>query len=465
MTIDNDVPELLIVGARTQLGQGWANNEHRLVALDKMTRQPIEVNWSYEDSPEDIVTAVAFTDTRPDQRLLANSSKYIRGSLINKSNIGGNASSFAAIMDNGKVVAWGFNGEAGITPTSTFNHDVIKVYGGIEITSIGINNEKKIFSWSKTSNDSIPLEISALNDIVVAKTFNSYGYNTRVFLALRENKQIVQWEDGNWPWPLPLNIAEMKDIVAIEASDGAFAAIKENGHLIASGDPAYGGELPAHLQDVSDACAIFANNKAFVSLHQSGKVSAWGDENHGGTLPSDIAILNDIISVHPYYHGFVALRENHSIVEWGSTENDYMKIPPEISSKTDILDVQIALNGSGAILLPEGKVAHWGATKDNSHYIPLPDNVDNVVSLCAAPDAFAVIKRDGTVIAWGHPDQGGNISPVADELYNIRAIYSSTYGFCAIRDDGQIITWGDNEREVNVYAIPPELQNNLTYAW
>lgn len=450
--------DLKIMGGRTQVGMAWANNERKLVALDKNTLEPVVVDWCYEDAPDDIFTGSMFADTKPTKRLLVNSELYVRGSLVNISNIGGASSSFAAIQDNGKVVAWGHPVEADATPTSDRNHDVKVVYGSFD-TSVGINNLNQIFVWGKTSDDPIPDDVAALNDVSVVKGLTTWSDEQRAFLALRENKQIVQWSDPDYQWPMPEHIAEMADFIAIEATDGAFAAIKENGHIVAWGDPLKGGELPENLNDISDAKRIFGNDSVFIVLHESGKISAWGNSEKGGALPEDIAILNDIINVYPYNGGFLAQRANNMIVEWGWYPN---VIPPEIATRTDIIDVQMGADHSGAVLLPEGKVYSWGSFS-NPYFVQQPDDLTGVILICASPDCMAALKNDGSVVAWGHPDQGGDTSPVANELYDIRAIYSSTYGFCALRNDGKVIVWGEYGGDMS--NVPPELQNNITYAW
>ena len=455
-TIENF--DLKIMGGRTQVGMSWANNERKLVALDKNTLEPVVVDWCYEDAPGVKFTGSIFADTKPTKRLLVNSELYVRGSLVNISNVGGAGSSFAAIQDNGKVVAWGLPGEADSTPTNERNHDVRVVYGS-EDTSVGINNLNQIFVWGKTSDDPIPNDVAALNDVSVVKCLTSGSDGKRAFIALRENKQIVQWSDPGYQWPMPTHIAEMTDFVAIEATNGAFAAIKENGHIVAWGDPLKGGELPEHLNDISDAKRIFGNSAVFIVLHKSGKISAWGNSEKGGTLPENIANLDDIINVYPYYSGFAAQRVNNMLVEWGGNKDI---VPPEIATRTDIIDVQMGENHTGAVLLPEGKVYSWGEFS-NPYFVQQPDDLTGVIHICASADCMAALKNDGSIVAWGHPDQGGDTTPVASELYDIRAIYGSTFGFCALRNDGKVIVWGEYGGDMS--NVPPELQNNITYAW
>jgi len=460
MENSNESFDLKIMGARTQTGMSWANNEHKLVALDKNTLEPVVVAWSYEDAPEEKTITSIFTDTKPSKRLLANSELYVRGSLVNISNVGGAGASFAAIQDNEKVVAWGLAGQGGATPTSDRNHDVKVVYGS-EDTSIGINNNKQIFVWGRTSDDPIPENIAALNDVSVVKAFTSWDTPSyRVFLALRENKQVAQWGDEGWPWPMPEHVAEMKDIVAIEATDGAFAVIRENGHVVAWGDPAYGGSMPETLNDISDAIKIVANNSVFIVQHESGKISAWGDEEDGANIPEDIANLTDIQLIRPCYRGFMALRKNGMVVSWHSDSE--MLVPEQFATRTDFIDIQVGTEYPIAVLSKDGRVDGWGLST-NSDVIQMPSGLNEVVALTSGNATIAALKRDGSVVAWGHPDQGGNTSPVANELYDIRAIYSSTYGFCALRNDGKVIVWGEYGGDMS--NVPPELQNNITYAW
>lgn len=455
------IRDLKVMGARTQLGQGYCDATHKLVALDKETLQPVSVDWWYEDEAAPCFTGSVFTDTRPNVRLLANSDVYRYGDVINISNIGGSMSALAAIKNDGTVVAWGLPKNGGTSPTSERNHDVNAVYGGLD-ASAAVNKNGQVFTWSVDDNNPLPDEVASLNDIVdikVAQYSDDNGNYT--YLALRANNQVVQWTDGASHHDFPTDIAERKDFIAIQATDYAFSGITTNGHVLAWGDASYGGELPAHLKEINDVISIFSNNQAFVALRANGSIFSWGAASYGAELPEEIAGLNDIISVYNTNSTFIALRGNGSVVFWG--ENRYLeKLPDDIASLTNIIDVQGSVNGSYAFLTSEGKVYCWGAV--TKYDIKMPSDLSDVVSLSACWGAYAALRRDGTVVAWGNSQEGGDTTPVIDELYNIRAIYAGGYRFIALRDDDYAFEWGEEER-ADISKMPEDLQGNITYSF
>ena len=141
------IRDLKVMGARTQLGSGWASATHKLVALDKETLQPVSVDWWYEDESAPRFTGPVFTDTRPNVRLLANSDVYRLGDVINISNFGGSGSALAAIKNDGTVVAWGMLENGGTSPVSDRNHDVRSIFGGMD-SSAAVNANGQVFTWS-----------------------------------------------------------------------------------------------------------------------------------------------------------------------------------------------------------------------------------------------------------------------------------------------------------------------------
>ncbi|MCW4753448.1 hypothetical protein ACOTW9_07685 [Enterobacter cloacae complex sp. IR5378] len=459
--LTSDIRDLKVMGARTQSGSCWASATHKLVALDKETLQPVSVDWWYEDETTSRFTGPVFTDTRPDVRLLANSDVYRLGDVINISNFGGSGSALAVIKNDGTVEAWGMPQNGGTSPTSDRNHNVRAVYGGWDV-SAAVNANGQVFTWSVDDDNPLPDNVAALDDIVdikVAQYFTDQGNYT--YLALRANNQVVQWTDGTSHNDFPADIAERKDLIAIQTTEYAFAGITQNGHVITWGDAAYGGELPVHLKEVNDVITLYSNVGAFVALRASGSIFSWGSTRYGAVIPDNIASLTDIVSVHCTSSTFIALRQNGSVVFWGQ-DYSLVELPEEIASLTNIIDVQGAANSSYAFLTSEGKVYCWGSA---THFEKkMPADLSDVVSLSAGWGAFAALRRDGSVVAWGHPGEGGDTTPVANELYDIRAIYACGYRFCALRNDGRLFEWGEEAR-TDITKMPADLQGNVTYSF
>ncbi|MEB7918078.1 RCC1 domain-containing protein [Enterobacter mori] len=452
---------LRVMGARTQFGQGYTKNAvHKMVALDEETLQPVSVDWSYEDEPTVRFTGAIFTDTKPNKRLLAVSDVYRQGEIINISNFGGAGSALAAIKNDGTVVAWGIPDCGGTSPTSDRNHNVNAIYGGMDV-SAAVNGNGQVFTWSVDDNNPLPDNIAALNDIIDIKV-TQYGDDegNYTYLALRANNQVVQWTDGISHNDFPQDIAERKDFFAIQTNEYAFAAITSNGHVVTWGDASYGGELPEHLKSINDVATLYANEGAFVALRKSGSIFAWGNANYGAEIPDSIADLTDIVSIYCTSSTFIALRQTGSVVFWGD-DSSLEILPQEIANLTNIVDVQGAINGSYAFLTSEGKVYCWGAATVSDK--KMPEDLSGVVSLTAAWNSFAALRRDGSVVAWGLSDEGGDTTPVEHELYNIRAIYAAGYRFCALRDDGHLFEWGEESR-TDISKMPADIQGQVSYS-
>ncbi|HBL4906276.1 TPA: hypothetical protein LR286_002664 [Enterobacter hormaechei] len=449
------------MGARTQLGSGWASTTHKLVALDKETLQPVSVDWWYEDESAPRFTGPVFTDTRPNVRLLANSDVYRLGDVINISNFGGSGSALAAIKNDGTVVAWGMPDSGGTSPTSARNYKVNAIYGGWG-TSAAVNAFGQVFTWSIDDDNPLPDNVAALDDIVDIKVVE-YGteHGNYSYLALRANNQVVQWTDGASHNDFPKDIAERKDFTSIQTTEYAFAGLTQNGHVLAWGNATYGGELPVNLKEINDIVTLYSNEGAFVALRASGSLIAWGSDKYGAVIPDDIACLTDIVSIHSTSSTFIALRKNGSVVFWG--QDHYLKeLPADIAILTDIIDIQGATNSSYAFLTSGGNVYCWGYVTEFEK--KMPADLSDVVSLTSAWSAFAALRRDGSVVAWGHPGEGGDTTPVTNELYDIRAIYSCGYRFCALRNDDRLFEWGEESR-TDITKMPADLQGNVTYSF
>ncbi len=101
------------------------------------------------------------------------------------------------------------------------------------------------------------------------------------------------------------------------ASNGASAMLLPNGRVIAWGDERYGGQIPLEIAQLQDIVSISATRSSFAALRANRSVVAWGFKDRGGEVPSEIAELQDIVSLSATGGAFTALRTNRSVVTWG----------------------------------------------------------------------------------------------------------------------------------------------------
>ena len=174
-----------------------------------------------------------------------------------------NYSAFAAIKNDGSVVAWGKSDFGGTAPNN-------------------ITNVKQIFSS---------------------------GF---AFAALKNDGSVVSWgtTDGN---NSPINTPNMTNVKTISSTESAFAALTNDGKVIAWGNADKGGSVSS-LTDVKE---IYSNNYAFAALKNDGSVVTWGDLNSGGSsLDVDLTHVDKIFST---IDAFAALKTDGSVVAWGAS--------------------------------------------------------------------------------------------------------------------------------------------------
>ncbi|MCX7076158.1 MAG: hypothetical protein NTZ45_05245, partial [Methylococcales bacterium] len=153
-----------------------------------------------------------------------------------------NYSAFAAIKNDGSVVAWGNSDFGGTAPNN-------------------ITNVKQIFSS---------------------------GF---AFAALKNDGSVVSWgTDGN---NSPINTPNMTNVKTISSTESAFAALTNDGKVVDWGNTVN----DAVVSSLTNVKEIYANNYAFAALKNDGSVVTWGDSNSGGSsLDVDLTHVDKIFS-------------------------------------------------------------------------------------------------------------------------------------------------------------------------
>ncbi|QDZ41657.1 S8 family serine peptidase (plasmid) [Euhalothece natronophila Z-M001] len=304
---------------------------------------------------------------------------------------------FAALKEDGSVVAWGHRrGGGDLTGEdqgSLHEHDRATGVPGEEL-----NNVQEIFS---TSN---------------------------AFAALKEDSSVVTWGHSRYGGNSSEAIGgELNNVQEIFSTEGAFAALKQDGSVVTWGDSWLGGDLSEEREEVTgvpdgelnNVQDIFSTRKAFAALKEDGSVVTWGDSRRGGDLignedvyPPAIGVpggeLNNVQEIFSTYEAFAALKEDGSVVAWG-----------DASRGGDLTGEE----ADRAIGVPGGEL-------------------NNVQEIFSNQRAFAALKEDGSVVAWGHRSGGADLtgedggSGLPDgELNNPQNIYPGGNAFAAIVDD------------------------------
>ena len=462
--LTSDESAFIVRGSRSNYKASGQLSHGRLVALDAVTLQPVNVNWQYDNG---IAGGVGsdFLDTQPQETLIVTLPGNISLSL-NPANILGNgewtdistsAGAFVARLNDETCVGWGVSSYGGMTPDLTLNFNIAS-FSATFYAFTALRKNQSIFAWGlPTEGGEIPSGLLSLSNVNEVR-------GSRGTFALRcSSYPYIQ----SWGWgteggdeinmSVPSYIAAMNNINKIIANDNAFVVINTSGQVYAWGDADAGGETSptvSTLYSVTDCCA----SRLAFSVISNGKIYSWGDADYGG-LDGTVSGINDALRMVSTESAFVAMRANGGIVCWGNEEYGN-SLPAQYLSRTDIVDVK-ASYGAFCALCRDGSVFSWGNSNYGGDSSSVSSQLKNIVALSATSGSFAALTDRGNVVVWGDASTGGNNTAVSSELYDICAIYSNSHAFTALREDNHVVSWGDpNSGPGN---IPSILQGNISY--
>ena len=338
-----------------------------------------------------------------------------------------NFSAFAALKNDGSIVAWG-DANAGGTgaPTGT---GFVKIYpnGG---AFAAIKSDGSVTAWGNANagGTGAPtgtgfVDISSTSvTVYLYKTLNSVN---GAFAALKNDGSIVAWGDANYGGS---GAPTGAGFVKIYSNAGAFAALKNDGSIVAWGNAGYGGTgAPTGTGFVK----IFATERAFAALKNDGSIVAWGDANYGGSGAPGATGIQEIYS---NSCAFAALTSQGVILSWGGSSCGGSSAP------TGGGFVRIyATETAFAALKNDGSIVAWGDANYGGSGAPTGAGFVEIYSNWGA---FAALRSDGTIVSWGDSLRGGGSAPTGTGFVNI---YSNGSAFAALKSDGSLVTWGASD--------------------
>ena len=301
-----------------------------------------------------------------------------------------NYAAFAAIKNDGSVVAWGNSDFGGTAPNMT--------------------NVKQIFST---------------------------GY---AFAALKNDGLVVSWgTDGNGN---DINNT-ISNIKTISSTESAFAALTNDGKVIAWGNSTNGGQNDNNsslFDSLINVKEIYSNSYAFTAI-KNDSVVYWGAEGSSVGMSGTLDISVNIDKPHilaTTNNTFAAIQSDGSVIEWGEA---FDPVPSYISNSSDKDFVAVkeiyATEDTFAVIRVDGSVATWGDSDTPDPEAQELNGTNDVLKIYANSTSFAALRADHSVVRWGGYSEG------LDVIENISQIFSSSNSFAAISDDGSVVTWGD----------------------
>ncbi len=197
------------------------------------------------------------------------------------------------------------------------------------------------------------------------------------------------------------------------------------------------------LDGVDDAVQVASGPDFHLLLSAQGDVTAWGSNRLGQTdVPPG---LTDVVAIAAGETHALALRSNGTVVGWGSNKHQEIEIPETLR---DVVAIRAGGQFSVA-LTADGSVVAWGDPTFGKTEVP--DSVMNAVAIDAGLRHAVALLEDGRAITWGQRHAGGRW--VSEEVRDIALIAAGDFHTTTVHDDGRIRHWGAG---VNLpSAIPP----------
>ncbi|APD13562.1 hypothetical protein RO07_24730 [Pandoraea pulmonicola] len=459
--------QLLVMGARNgPNGMRQQFLSHHLSAFDKITSQPLNAQWRYDDE-YNWKLGTSFKDTRPWVPLNVRSQDdTVTIQPVNIAGTGSNTSAsnlaaMAALLNNGGVIGWGTTGYGADVPSTILTYNDVVEMVSTEAAFAVRRSNGRLAAWGNAgTGGTLPNEI-ALNVTDATRIAGS----ATAFAVLRANGQIAGWGDARFGGQPPADILALTDAAQIFPAGTAFAVLRKTGEVAAWGDASGGGKVPESIASgVTDVIDVRGSAMAFCALRADKTVIAWGAGNGGGTVPAAIAARRDIVELAAASaYVYAVLTEGKQVLVWGDDSVWFGGVlPPDIAALTDIEEVTATV-GAFAARRTNGEVVSWGNPRSGGAVPPDIAFSPDTVQIASTDAAFAALRRDGTVVTWGDYYFGGDSSSVKSQLQNVRAVYGNRNAFVAVLAGGGAVTWGAAAGGGDSTSVKPFLDSGLTY--
>ena len=245
--------------------------------------------------------------------------------LIGVKAVAGGGYHSMALLNSGRVVAWGYNGYSQTNTQSTLTN-ASAIAAGL-YHSLALRSNRTVTAWGYSGYSQTIVPSSATNIMAIAAGW----YHS---LALRSNGTVVAWGAGtsqsSSPYYsgqsiVPTNLA---GVTAIAAGGFHSLALRTNGTVVAWGLNASGQtNIPAGLSNV---VAIAAGASNSLALKNDGTLVAWGFNSNGQTnIPTG---LSNVVAIACGAAHVMALKNDGTLISWGLNANGQTNVPANVTN-------------------------------------------------------------------------------------------------------------------------------------
>ncbi len=265
----------------------------------------------------------------------------------------------------------------------------------------------------------------------------------------------------------------------------------KNGTVYAWGKNDYGqlgdggrssSRVPVQVANLHNVIAISAGSGHSLALTEGGIVYAWGRNDHGqlgnggrvnSRVPFQVADLNNVIAISAGGYDSLALTEDGTVYVWGNNVprgqvGGSSNVPVQVQGLSNI--TAISTGGNHSLVLTEGGLVYaWGFNEygqlgnglSSTSHVPVQVQgsdgdgaLSGIVAISVGRQHSLALAENGDVYAWGYNEYGqlGNNSitdsylPVrVPGLTGIKVISTKKHHSLAMSNDGSVYAWGDNE--------------------
>lgn len=259
--------------------------------------------------------------------------------------------------------------------------------------SLGVMQNGGLVAWgyNRDGQTTIPgwLSTTLMRDVAVG---------TNYAVALSRAGRVYVWGANDFDQH-SVPVVAQSGVIAVSAGMRHVLALKSNGTVVAWGGDNLGqSRVPRSLVNVT---AIAAGHAHSLALRSDGTVVAWGDNSAGQTrVPSN---LQHVVAISAGFDHSLALTADGQVVAWGGNTYGQRSLP-RLSNVKAISAGQyfsLALHGNGA-------VSAWG--RNNVGQLNIPSSVTNVISIAAGYQNSVFGLRSGQVVASGSSAFGARIT-------------------------------------------------------